>query len=372
MYKETLSFIRYVADKLGIKGSFYDVVSAMKDNKYNIGSRLETEIKNFLGLQNIEKVKENVYSILHPGVPVESIPYDELNSCSLDMLNGEQIVNYFGLVMYSVSFVEYNGLILMKYNTCIYNVGWFEFAKLCRGVIVDADTYEVVAHPFDKFFNINECAGYRIKDVAGKLKTAKDVSLTDKKDGTLISVVRYIDKTGKDRLVVSTNGGLDNNSQYIDWAKALFVEKYNKFFENVPTGYDFIFELVIPETKVIIDYGDTRKLFLLNIRNLNTGRFLLYDEIRDFADEYGLDITEQYEFKGIKSLISEVHSAKDVGREGYVLRISDDREDYFVKIKFEEYFILHKMLSRISERLKVFLLWRMMASKKMFLLSWKR
>lgn len=350
MYKETLSFIRRIADELGINGSFYEVISAMKDNKYNISFELEAEIKNFLKLQNIERVKENVYSILHPGVSVESVPYEELVSYSLDMLNGEQTVNYFGLVMYSISFVEYDGLILMKYNACVYNVGWFEFAKLCRGVIVDADTYEVIAHPFDKFFNINECTGYRIEDVAKRLKTAENVSLTDKKDGTLISVVRYIDKVGKNRLIVSTNGGLDNNSQYIDWAKALFAEKYNKFFENVPDGYDFIFELVIPETKVIIDYGDTRKLFLLNIRNLNTGRFLLYDEIKNFADEYGLDITEQYEFKGIKNLISEVHSAKNVGREGYVLKISDDGEDYFVKIKFEEYFVLHKMLSRISER----------------------
>ena len=58
MYKETLSFIRRIADELGIEGGFYEVISAMKDNKYNISFELEAEIKNFLKLQNIERVKD--------------------------------------------------------------------------------------------------------------------------------------------------------------------------------------------------------------------------------------------------------------------------------------------------------------------------
>ena len=336
-----ITFIKDVAQELGIKGSMYNIINAMKTESFNPNNELCDKIINFLNSENIEKININVYKILNPEVSVEDIPFEELNSYTLDKLSPEQLINYFGLVFYGVTFWESDDLMLLKYNKCIYNTGWFNFALQSRGVVLDKNTLEIVGYPFDKFFNINERPEYREDEVLRHLKNATKVSLTDKKDGTLISVFNHNNKT-----YITTNGSLDN--EYINWAWKLFNEKYKDFIENVPDNYTFIFEMIIPESKVVIDYGNMRKLFLIGIREMKNYRFLSYEKMTDFAKNNNLDITEEDDFSDIKTLIKKSNSLREANKEGWVLRITEPNEDYFVKIKLAEYFELHRMVSRIS------------------------
>ena len=338
---QVITFIKNVAKELGIEGSMYNIINRMKTEHFNPNNELCNKIISFLNSENIEKLNINVYKILNPEANIEDIPFEELDSYTLNKLSPEQLINYFGLVFYGITFWESEDLLLLKYNKCIYNTGWFNFALKSRGVVLDKNTLEIVGYPFDKFFNINERPEYREEEVLNHLKNATMVSLTDKKDGTLISVFNYNNKT-----YLTTNGSLEN--EYIDWAWELFNEKYKNFINNVPNNYTFIFEMIIPESKVVIDYGDMRKLFLIGIRNMKDYRFLSYEEMISFAKNNNLDITEEDDFSDVKTLIKKANSLREANKEGWVLKITEPSEDYFVKIKLAEYFELHRMVSRIS------------------------
>ena len=83
--------------------------------------------------------------------------------------------------------------------------------------------------------------------------------VTDKKDGSAIIVTNY-----EGKIVINTNGEFDNDQ--VKWAKKLFEDKYSYFYNNIPEGYTFVFELIHPENQIVLDYGDEKSLYLLGVR----------------------------------------------------------------------------------------------------------
>ena len=43
-------------------------------------------------------------------------------------------------------------MLLLKYGKTIWNTGWHNFAKQCRGKVIDLNTRKIVVYPFNKFF----------------------------------------------------------------------------------------------------------------------------------------------------------------------------------------------------------------------------
>lgn len=70
-------------------------------------------------------------------------------------------------------------LYILNYTaSCAYERAWDDVTRQCRGLIVHADTSEIVARPFAKFFNYGE-------HDAATLDLTAPVRVFDKMDGSL-------------------------------------------------------------------------------------------------------------------------------------------------------------------------------------------
>jgi hypothetical protein len=103
----------------------------------------------------------------------------------------------------------------------------------------------------------------------------------------------------------------------------------------------FLFEIIYPENRIVVDYMGEEKLVLLGIVETATGKELEYDQVKRVAEKMGMPVVKKWEdnfsFEKIKSLNIE-------NREGVVVKFSWGR----MKIKFEDYVALHRILTNCS------------------------
>jgi len=195
---------------------------------------------------------------------------------------------------------------------------WDEITLQCRGLVTD-DKGNVVARPFKKFFNIEE----------EKHTPTEEFEVFEKMDGSLGIVFKY-----NGEVIYATRGSF--SSDQAKWM-AKHGDEYN-FKDILVEGFTYLFEIIYPENRIVVDYGGQERLVLLGIINTETGEELPYDDI-SFD---GWDIVQKYD--GIKDY-STLKSLVDNNSEGFVVRFSNgDR----MKIKGEEYLRLHKIMTNIS------------------------
>ena len=195
---------------------------------------------------------------------------------------------------------------------------WDNITLSCRGLVTD-DRGNVLAKPFKKFFNIEE----------DRHVPTQDFEVFEKMDGSLGIVFKY-----NGEVIYATRGSFA--SDQAKWMEK-YGEKYN-FKDILVEGFTYLFEIIYPENRIVVDYGDQERLVLLGIIKTETGEEIPYDDI--LFD--GWDIVKKYD--GIRDY-SELKGKIDNNAEGFVVRFSNgDR----MKIKGEEYLRLHKIMTNIS------------------------
>ena len=193
---------------------------------------------------------------------------------------------------------------------------WDEVTLMCRGLVTD-DTGDIVATPFQKFFNIEE----------GKFEPTENFEVFEKMDGSLGIVFWY-----RGQWVVATRGSFTSD-QAIKAREIL--RKYNTdiMFRHLT----FCFEIIYPENRIVLDYGNDEKLVLLGTFDKN-GK-----EIdAEMWSQWGFDVVKKYDgikdFKELKSMVKD-------NQEGFVVKFSNgDR----VKVKGVEYLRLHKIMTNVT------------------------
>ena len=334
--EKTLTLLNKLRIQFNLDGLYSESIQFLRHCE-NI--ELNKDIKNSIleYIADVEPTNEAQYiaKVLNPNVPLEEL---EL-IYTIDQLTDSQLLNYLGAILWSVSINEENDYLLFKYNECIFNVGWHKYAVESRGKIVNRYTMKIVSYPFDKFFNLNENASTNEHYVISELAKAQSISVTDKKDGSTIIV-----SNDNGNLLVTTNGCFKNDQT--KWAMKIFRENYESFINNVPTGHTYIFELIHPENRIVLDYGDEEDVYLLAVRDLNTFKLWNYDDVVDFAKKYNFKVTESETFTDLATLCAKAKNLTNANKEGWVIRIEDN--DYMFKLKLDEYFILHRAQSHIS------------------------
>jgi RNA ligase len=114
------------------------------------------------------------------------------------------------------------------------------------------------------------------------------------------------------------------------------AKKYNYDKICVP-GFTYLFEIIYPENRIVVDYSNDERLVLLSIVNPE-GKELMYDDI----EMDGWDIVNRYD--GIRDF-TELKSKILQNAEGFVVRF---RKGFRMKIKGEEYVRLHRILTGFS------------------------
>lgn len=195
--------------------------------------------------------------------------------------------------------------------------GWSDTLCDCRGLILD-DAGEIVARPFRKFWNLSQ--------VLDKIPANEEFTVWEKLDGSLGIVCWY-----GDNLVVATRGSFESD-------QAAWARNHLKDVSLYERGFTYLHEIIFPENRIVVDYGDRRDMPLLAV-----------------MDTYGIEWPDRFDawpaskarrFDGLTEL-NELAKLPYCGDEGFVVRWSSG---FRAKAKFEEYCRLHRLITQCSTR----------------------
>lgn len=224
---------------------------------------------------------------------------------------------------------DHHSLPLSIYNysrECQYSKQWDDITLTCRGLVLDNEG-NVVAKPFPKFFNYEE---HKTEDIPNE-----SFEVYEKMDGSLGICFYY-----NDEWHVATRGSFVSD-QAIK-ARGLLNE-YNivQLLEN----YTYLVEIIYPENRIVVDYGEEEKLVLLGIIRTDSGEELDYTTMWNESDVSGIPIVMRYNTfgEGFDKLKREISNSK----EGYVIHFSGGMR---MKIKGDEYVRLHRILTNFSTK----------------------
>lgn len=203
---------------------------------------------------------------------------------------------------------------------CQFDRLWDEHTSMCRGLIADSEG-NIIARPFRKFFNHGEIENQELPN--GEFR------VYDKMDGSLLICFHYNSKWS-----VATRGSFESE-QAIKGAE--FLNKYN--LEGLDTTKTYLFEVIYKNNRIVIDYKQTEDIFLLAIIDTETGN---EENIYDYRSEFKL----VEEIKGVNDFTKLTSVPKD-NSEGFVIVWENG---FRIKMKFEEYVRLHKLITGINER----------------------
>jgi len=231
-----------------------------------------------------------------------------------------------------------DGLVLFDYNKTIqFNFDWDNVSINARGIVFEEDTGKLVARPYRKFWNYEELHGEAGEKLPERYRPnfEGDFMVLEKADGSCGITYFY---NGEWR--VNTRGSFVSDQAI--WAK-------NYLDANIKTdlmnpGYTYLFEIIYPENRIVVDYGNLETLCLTGIIERDTGRELWYDELQVEANKIDCMIVSMYPFSSLEEMFT-ARQGLSVNEEGYVITY---RNGYKFKLKGEAYCAVHRAISNLS------------------------
>jgi RNA ligase len=225
-------------------------------------------------------------------------------------------------------------LLIFNYTQkCQYLAAWDECTLMCRGLITDLDG-QIVARPFPKFFNFYEHANPRLPTIDWR----QGFTATEKIDGSLAILYQA---GGRSHL--ATRGSF--TSEQAKAGAAIFHEKGYDRFDFDPT-WTYLFELIYPGNRVVLDYGLRRDLILLDAIHIDGDRSLSYDALARLAGAIGCPIVGRVPLEAAgEEAFREFARGPAPNSEGIVVRFDDGLR---VKVKYDEYTRLLKLLATVN------------------------
>lgn len=203
-----------------------------------------------------------------------------------------------------------------------YEKMWNEETLSCRGLVLDSSG-NIVARPFKKFFNLSEVED-KIPDLP--------FEAFEKMDGSLGIFFWY-----KENPVFASRGSFTSFQSQIGWE---MIKELN--YTELKEGITYLFEIIDPRNRIVVDYGLDERLVLLGAIETELGKEIPYSDLKIQFEDSGFELVKKWTNK--KS-ISDLTKENDPSREGYVLRFSNG---FRIKVKFEEYCRLHKIITNVS------------------------
>lgn len=200
---------------------------------------------------------------------------------------------------------------------------WNETTTQCRGLVVDSGG-AVKSRCFRKFFNLEQVAN----EVDARMKSNVPFRVFDKVDGSL--GITYWTPSGPR---IATRGS------FISDQAVRATGMLRECYADAPLDPDFtyLFEIVYPENRVCVDYGDMEDLVLLGAIHTQSGEEIDPDGL-PFPCAKAIDF--EFGFEQMKGMNLS-------NREGFVVRFQDG---FRFKIKFEDYVRLHREIFSLSTK----------------------
>ena len=196
---------------------------------------------------------------------------------------------------------------------------WNDWTLACRGLIMNG-LYEIVARPFKKFFNLGE--------IENQLIPNETFEVYEKIDGSL-GILYFV---GSEPFI-ATRGSFVSEQATV--ATELLHTKYADSIPLLDKTKTYLFEIIYPENRIVIDYGQDRKLVLLAVIDTQTGAECSLEDV-------GFEIVKRYD--GLNDL-QQLKALEEDNREGFVVKF---RDGYRLKVKFDEYQRIHRIVTQVS------------------------
>lgn len=223
----------------------------------------------------------------------------------------------------------------------IYNYGqkaqfeniWDDITCKCRGLIVNQSTGDIVARPFQKFFNL----GHQGRpETAMENLPSQTPEVTKKLDGSLGILYKHGDLTA-----IATRGSFA--SDQAAWASMWYSRLLPKAVW--PEGWTPLFEIVYPDNRIVVKY-DWEGLVLLALVNNETGEEMDYGRLEIYGQTLGCPVVRR-----VWNTVAQLREENISNEEGYVCTWHlGARPPLKVKIKFLDYCRLHRLLTSISPK----------------------
>lgn len=245
-----------------------------------------------------------------------------------DYIDGELLAYHLEHGMVSEKLHPFEPLAILNYTKqCQYENAWDDVTRRTRGLIYHLDTYEIVCRPWEKFHNYGE------HDTEG-WDPEEEVYVTDKMDGSL-GILYPLQHGG---WAIATRGSF--TSEQAVWATEFLRNNYGGW---MPVGeFTFLFEIIYPANRVVVDYGDREDLVLLGAVHNESGQ----SQNPAFMGFPGPRVPNF----GYMTLRQALELETRPNAEGVVLHFQRRDSDLFVKVKQDDYVALHRIITGLSER----------------------
>lgn len=215
---------------------------------------------------------------------------------------------------------------------CVFKQAWNPITLQTRGLIL-AEDGTVVARPFEKFFNVEEHSG---SDIRWK----KPFQVFEKMDGSL--GIMYPTWDG---WKIATRGSFQSDQAIAgtEMLERVFSRKgYDHDFQINPE-YTYLFEIIYPENRIVLNYGTRRELVFLCAVHIETGA-----NVFEFGNEWDWPGThvKRYDAQGLQ--IKELKDLELENQEGFVVFFPHNSTR--MKTKFSEYVRLHRIITRTNTK----------------------
>ena len=213
----------------------------------------------------------------------------------------------------------YNYSQATQYEDC-----WDEVTLSCRGLVMD-NNGNIIARPFRKFFNMEE----------KRHTPTEDFEVFEKMDGSLGIFFWYANEEGL-HPVFASRGSFTSEQAIKGWG---MLQKLP--YHSLAHFHTHMFEIIYPENRIVVNYGDAEKLVLLGVIHTSDGREVEWVNIEEHLG-HSFELVKRYDsvsdYSTLKGMISD-------NAEGFIVKFSNgDR----MKIKGEEYLRLHRVMTNVS------------------------
>lgn len=221
-----------------------------------------------------------------------------------------------------------------------YRNKWNKITLACRGLIVNTTTGEVVARPWEKFFNFGQ--------MDNRIDSMAPVEVTDKVDGSLGILYRRPDK----KWAIATRGSFASeqalhatellNRDYIPYLDH-YLSTNDGLVPRIAENKTFLFEIVYPENRIVVNYGDMDDLVLLGAVDKKYGDYVGPLEAQAIFEDWPGPVTEVWKYDHFVDALS---FPDREGKEGVVIRSGKN----IVKLKQADYVELHRIVTNLSPK----------------------
>lgn len=225
-----------------------------------------------------------------------------------------------------------------------YEKHWDEVTLSCRGVITDDKTGKVIVKPFPKFFNYEEVPN------EVPWTSSEYVYVQEKMDGSLGILFNY-----KGEWILSTRGSFTSEQA----VRGLEILKSKYILDTFEPSVAYICEIIYPENRIVVNYKEEKIVFLGAVINWTFNGW----KESDWDELHWTTALAYFKASGIKAkdivrtiqvfkkdlgheLYKNLKALNKQNEEGYVLRFFPS--NMRVKIKFEDYVALHRVLTNVS------------------------